>query len=372
MGLRRQNIAKILVQYSTCIKPGDKVVIDGPISGLPLIESLFITSLRAGGKTRMVLRHPSEMLLLCRYGNEDQIRHVRPTDLDDLHSTDVYLTVWAEENTREMSQVDPKLQQMRMQARKPFRDLFMELTGSHKLRWCGVEFPTQGTAQEAEMSLLEFEDFVYGACHAESPDPVALWKEVRRRQTALVEYLSDKREIHVIGPDTDITFSVAGRKFINCCGERNMPDGEVFTSPVEDSVNGQVHFTYPACYQGRVVENVTLVFRNGRVVEEHAEKNIDYLREMLNCDEGARVLGEFSFGLNREIQRFSKNILFDEKIGGTTHFAVGAGFPEAGGTNKSALHWDMVCDLRQQGEVQVDGVTVFRDGRFVIDGLREL
>src|SRR3990172_9267110 len=153
MGQRRQNVAKTLIQYSTKIKPGDQVVIDGPLSGLPLIESLFIESLRAGGKARMVLRHPSEVLMLCRYGNEDQIRHIRETDLDDLHSTDVYLTVWAEDNTREMSQIDPKLQQMRMQARKPFRDLLMELTGSHKIRWCGVEYPTQATAQEAEMSL---------------------------------------------------------------------------------------------------------------------------------------------------------------------------------------------------------------------------
>lgn len=372
MGQRRQNVAKILVHYSTKVQPGDRVVIDGPLCGLPLIESLFIESLRAGGKTRMVLRHPSEALMLCRYGNEDQIRHVRETDLEDLHQTDVYMTVWAEENTREMSQIDPKLQQMRMQARKPFRDLFMELTGSRKIRWCGVEYPTQATAQEAEMSLMEFEDFVYNACHANEADPVSVWKGVQARQTALVDYLAGKSEIHVTGPETDITFSVAGRPFINCCGLRNMPDGEVFTSPVEDSVNGQVHFSWPACYQGRSVEDVTLVFRNGRVVEEHASKNVEYLREMLDCDEGARVLGEFSFGLNREIQRFSRNILFDEKIGGTTHFAMGAAFPEAGGNNKSALHWDMICDLRNGGEVKVDGVTVLKDGRFTVKELSNL
>lgn len=372
MDPRTQKVAQVLVNYSTGVRPGDKVVVDGPVTGLPLLEALYVETLKAGGFPIISLRHPHEALLLCKFGNEHQIRYVRESEMDDLRNADVWLTAWAEQNTKQMSEVDTTLQQMRLNARRPFRDLFHERMGTKALRWCGTEFPTQATAQDAEMSLMEYEDFVYGACRVDTDDPVAEWRAVRERQQKLVDFLKDKNRVRVIAPDTDITLEFGGRTFINACGDCNMPDGEVFTSPVEGTANGQIRYTFPACYQGREVEDVTLVFKDGRVVEEHAAKNLDYLTKMLDSDEGARVLGEFAFGLNRGVQRFSKNILFDEKIGGTVHLAVGSAFTETGGTNKSALHWDMICDLRQGGEIQIDGQTVMKDGTYILDELKDL
>ena len=189
---------------------------------------------------------------------------------------------------------------------------------------------------------------------------------MRERQQVLVDWLQDKREIHINGPDTDLTVGVGGRTWINCFGDFNMPDGEVYTGPVETEIDGTVRFSYPAIYEGREVEDVRLWFENGAVVKESAAKNQAFLTHMLDTDEGSRRVGEFALGTNYRIQRYVKNMLFDEKIGGTFHMAMGAGYPESGSTNRSAIHWDMVCDLRQGGEITVDGQLFAKDGRFLL------
>lgn len=372
MDQRTEKLASILVNYSTAVKPGERVLVEGPATGLPLLEALYVETLKAGGLPTLRVTHPSQGLLLCRHGNNEQISYFPDWNLDILKQTDVRLAIWAEHNTREMSKVDPKLQQTMMTSRKKYRELFFELAGSGKLRWCGTEFPTDATAQDAEMSLLEYEEFVYRACRVYEDDPVSAWKRVRERQQRLVDYLSDKSEVRVVAPGTDLTVGIQGRTWINASGDSNMPDGEVFTAPLEDHVNGTIQYSFPACYQGREVENVRLVFKDGRVVEEDATKGLDYLRAMLDMDEGARTAGEFAIGLNREIQDFSRNILFDEKIGGTCHVAVGAAYKDCGGSNESTLHWDMVCDLRQGGELYADGELFLKDGKFVVEGLRDL
>jgi aminopeptidase len=226
-----------------------------------------------------------------------------------------------------------------------------------------VLFPTDAAAQDAEMSLEEFEEFVYAACMLNDPDPVAAWRRVRERQQVLVDWLRDKQEVRVIGPDTDLRVGVAGRTWINCFGDSNMPDGEVFTGPVETEVNGMVRFSFPAIYEGREVEDVRLWFENGVAVRWSAAKNEAFLTEMLHADEGARRVGEFAFGTNYGIQRFVKNLLFDEKIGGTMHMAMGTGYPESGSRNRSAIHWDMICDLREESEITVDGELFARNGK---------
>jgi aminopeptidase len=216
------------------------------------------------------------------------------------------------------------------------------------------------------MSLREFEDFVYEACLVHEPDPIKAWRKISKEQQRIVNWLNKARKIHVVGPDTDLKLEVTGRKWVNCDGHENFPDGEIFTGPIEDSLNGHIRYTYPACVYGREVEDVRLKFEDGKVVKATAAKNEGFLLKMLKTDKGARYVGEFSFGTNYGIQRFTKNILFDEKIGGTIHLALGKGYPESGSKNKSAIHWDMVCDLRQGGEVRVDGALFLKDGKILI------
>ena len=186
------------------------------------------------------------------------------------------------------------------------------------------------------------------------------------RQQQLVDWLKGKDRVHVRGPHIDLTLSIAGRTFINSDGKRNMPSGEIFTGPVEDSVNGWVRFTYPAIRGGREVEGVEFEFVDGKVVRASADKNEEYLISQLDSDEGARYLGEFAVGTNYQIQRFTKSILFDEKIGGTVHMAVGAGYPETGSRNRSSVHWDFICDMREDSEILVDGELFYRNGEFQV------
>ena len=216
------------------------------------------------------------------------------------------------------------------------------------------------------MSLEEYEDFVYGACFCEADDPAGEWRKLSAMQQSKVDYLADKRQIALRGPHIDLELSIAGRTFINSDGRRNMPSGEIFTGPVEESVSGWVRFSYPAIVGGRAVSGIELKFVDGRVVEASAEMNEDLLQAQLDTDEGARYLGEFAIGTNFGIDRFTGSILYDEKIGGTVHMAVGMGYPETGSLNKSAVHWDMICDMRADSEILVDGELFYRNGAFTV------
>jgi len=217
------------------------------------------------------------------------------------------------------------------------------------------------------MSLKEYEDFVFGAVHANEDNPVAFWKTVESKQQSAVNYMKGKNQVILRGPNVDLTLSVKGRTFMNSFGTFNMPDGEIFTGPVEDSANGWVKFTYPANYGGTSVEGAELTISNGRVVTAKAAKNEEFLVRTLDVDAGSRYIGEFAIGTNFDIQRFTGNILFDEKIGGSFHMAFGAGYPETGSINKSAIHWDMICDLRTDSEILVDGELFYKNGQFVFE-----
>jgi aminopeptidase len=265
------------------------------------------------------------------------------------------------------------------QARRPYLKTFMERSATKSLRWVGTQFPTNAAAQDAEMSLSQYEDFVYRAGLLHLPDPVAAWREVHERQERVREYLQRRRTLRFRAPagpgddGTDLTVNVDPAKsvWLNCAGHENFPDGEVFTGP--QGVDGHVNYTFPAVYNGREVEGVRLEFKAGRVVGASARKNEEFLFRMLDQDAGARNLGEIAIGTNYGITGFSKNTLFDEKIGGTFHAAVGAGYPETGNANESGLHWDMVCELRPSGPrpggtIEADGEVFHRDGRFVTAG----
>jgi aminopeptidase len=278
---------------------------------------------------------------------------------------DCYFGIWAEENTRHLSGVDTKRLSIHKAARRPTFDIFMKRAARGELKWCGTQFPTEASAQDAEMSLSEYEDFVFRAGLLDHPDPVASWKKVSERQQRLVDFLNGKRDYHVVAANgTDVRMSVAERTWINCCGHENFPDGEVFTGPVLDSADGVINFSFPAVHTGRECDGVKLKFKNGKVVDASAEKGQDFLYSMLDADAGSRFLGECAIGTNYGITRYTRNTLFDEKIGGTVHFALGAGYPETGNTNESGLHWDMVVDLRQGGFVEIDGTKVNVDGKF--------
>jgi aminopeptidase len=365
MDPRVERLAALMVDYCNAVKPGEEVHIGGPVAAMPLLSALYSKCIEAGANPVCEMDAHWMQETLLKKGRKSQMEHVPAWKIKQVESIHCLFRILGESNTRTLSGVDPARQQMRIKGLKPVREILHRRMEDRSLRWCLTLFPTEAYAQDAEMSLSEFEAFVYGACKVDHKDPIAAWKRVRREQEKMVEYLTGSKKIRIAAKETDLTFSVKERSWVNCCGTENMPDGEVFTGPVEDSAEGKILFSFPACHNGREVENVHLTFEAGKVVEAHASKNQDYLYKMLDLDRGARFLGEFSFATNRSIQRFTRNILFDEKIGGTVHFALGSSYGESGGKNKSALHWDMICDLRQGGKAFLDGKLFAKDGHFL-------
>ncbi|MEL7562344.1 aminopeptidase [Dehalogenimonas sp. 4OHTPN] len=363
---RIQKLAELLVKYSTKIKDGDKVVINAPAAALPLTRAIYLEVLKAGGLPFILQRGDFEDLLY-RHGSDEQLQYVHQPQRYVAEEYDARFAILADDNTKKLSTIAPEKIVLFDRARSGLMKTMMKRSAAGELNWVVAPFPTAAMAQDAEMSLEEYEDFVYGACMPDLSDPIGYWKKQSDRLQKVVDWLKGRRSVHITGPETDLKLSIKGRKFIKCDGENNMPDGEVFTGPVEDSANGHVYFSYPAIESGREVTGVRLWFENGKVVKATAEKNEGFLLKTLDTDEGSRRLGEFAIGTNEGITKFTGEILFDEKIGGSFHLALGAGYPETGSVNESAIHWDMVCDLRQGGQITVDGDLLYKDGRFVID-----
>jgi len=363
---RVERLASVLVHYSTSIQPGDLVRIGGMPEAEPLLLAIYEEAVKAGGHPHLFVSLPGVEEAFYRLASEEQLDFVSPLLRLVFERFDSNISVLSDRNTRELSGIDPSRQRRHSRAMAPVMKTFMERGASGELKWCATQYPTAAYAQEADMSLHDYEDFVYAACFCDRQDPVACWQEVHDRQQRLVDWLAGKREVHISSPNADLTLSIEGRVFINSDGRNNMPSGEIFTGPVEDSAEGWVRFTYPAIAGGREVEGAELRFAGGRVVEASAKKNQEYLLQMLDTDPGARYLGEFAIGTNNGIRRFTKNILFDEKIGGSFHLAVGAGYPETGSENESAIHWDMICDMRDGGEIYIDGELFYRAGKFMI------
>jgi aminopeptidase len=363
---RAEALARILVRYSTRVEKGDVCVIQSPASAEPLVQAAYEEVLRAGGLPVVQLAPDGAPAAFYELASDEQLDWVPPPAEWAAENADVRIAIMADVNPRELSRADPKKQARAQKARKPLMETSMRRAAEGEYRWALTLFPTHAYASEAGMSLADYEDFYYSACLATDHDPVTAWE----RQSDLVERLADwiqgKEEVRVQAPGTDVTLNVAGRTWIPCVGEHNMPDGEFFTGPVEDSAEGEVAFSFPASYGGREVSGVRFRLEGGKVVDASAERGEEFLLEMLDTDEGARRLGELGIGTNYGIATGTKEILLDEKIGGTVHMAVGMSYPETGGSNDSAVHWDMVCDLRQGGSITVDGVELQRDGRFKI------
>jgi aminopeptidase len=364
---RVERLAELITHYSLAIREGQVTRIDGEESAMPLVVALYRSALRRGGLPYVHLEPAGLDGILLAEGSEEQLAHISPGEQQEADQVDAWATIWSSSNTRALSRADPARRRTHLAAHYRLVNRRWERIARGDLALCGTLFPTQAHAQDAEMSLTEYEDFVYGACHVDGDDAVAHWMAVSAELSARARELNGVRELRIAGPDTDLRVVVEGRPWIASDGKHNMPDGEVFTSPVETGTEGEIYFAFPSIFQGQEVENVRLRFEGGRVVHADATKGEDYLRALLATDEGASVLGEVAFGLNYEIDRFTRDILFDEKIGGTMHVALGGGFDDAGTQNKSDLHWDLICDLREEGSVYADGELIWRAGRFLAD-----
>ena len=369
---RVTNFAKVLVERCTSVQPGDRILIESTTAAEPLVRELYVQILEKGGHPHALLQlpdmfFPSHEDLLLMHGNDSQVDFVPTFQKLAYDQFEGRIRVHSATNTRSQTSIDSSRLQRRGKSTGVITETQMRRGAEGAFKWVTTLYPTDAYAQDAEMNFEQYADFVFRAVHANEDDPVAYWKQVEKDQQAAVNFMESKNQVILRGPNVDLTLSVKGRKFLNSCGTHNMPDGEIFTGPVEDSVNGWVKFTYPAIYGGVAVEGAELTFSDGKVTQAHADKNQDYLLKMLESDAGARYLGEFAIGTNFEIDKFTGQILFDEKIGGSFHMALGAGYPETGAKNKSVIHWDMICDMRKDSEILVDGELFYKNGEFVFD-----
>jgi aminopeptidase len=358
-------MAQTIAQYSVNLKPGERFLILTSVPGLPLAREVYREAMALGALPAVRTMHPELDELLYRHGSDEQLRFVPEYEKQELESLNARLVIRGDENVMTLAGVEPARLTIGRQARRPLLERMMARKAAGELKNCLTQYPTNGSAQEAGMSLADYEEFVFRACFADRPDPIAAWRELSKEQQKYVDFLNNVKTLRVEGPGTDLSLSVEGRKWVNSDGKANFPSGEVFTGPVEDSVNGRIRFDVPTLFSGKVVEGIELEFKAGRAVGASATRGDDMLQSALDTDERSRYLGEFAFGLNYGIARATRNILFDEKIGGTIHLAVGAGYPETGSRNRSAIHWDMIKDMKQ-GRVAADGKLVYEGGKFTV------
>ncbi len=357
---RLKKLARVLVDYSIEAGEGEQVLVASGAAGEPLIKEVYARLLDVGAIPIPQIALPGMQEVFFEHAKDLHYEKTPPVIRSIYEGADAVISIMAPHNTRALAGVDPRRQRALGKRDKAIQDMVLK-----KDRWALTLFPTQALAQESEMGLEEYEEFAFEAMALNEDDPVRYWREKAEEQGRLIERLEGAREVRIVGPGTDLTLSIEGRKFINGDGRHNMPCGEVFTGPVEDSANGEIYFGVPVAVAGREVSGARLRFEEGRVVEASAEKGEEYLNSMLDADKGARYLGELGIGTNFGIRRATKNILFDEKLGGTVHLAIGRSYEKTGGKNDSSVHWDLICDLRGGGELYADGELIEKDGRFL-------
>jgi len=358
-----EKLAVLATEYSLPVSKGKKIGIVGHAIATPLIQELYKQVLLRGGHPIPKVEAEGLAETLFTYGDRGQITYVSPFDRFFMENVDGIISISADTNVKKLSGVSPEKIKDRMASQREIIDLYMRLVKPGGLAI--IPYPTHALAQEAEMSLMGYEDFVSKACFLDKEDPVAEWKNLSKEQERVVDFLNEVGELRFVGEDTDLRLDVGGRRWINSDGHVNMPSGEVFTGPVENSADGRIRFTYPGIVMGREIEDITLTFEKGVVVSASAEKGEDLLNELLKTDEGVKRVGEIAIGTNRGIDRFTKNMLFDEKMGFCIHLALGRGFPETGGKNESSIHWDLLKDM-SSGEIYGDGELIYKNGEFTI------
>lgn len=362
---RVTKLAQVLVRYSLALKEGDLFHLRTHPIAQELSLAVMEEAVKAGANVFIQNSLPGADEIFFKYASDAQLDFINPARRLLVEKADAVLSIWAEDNTRALSGIKPERMSRSAKAKAELDKLFMARAARKELRWCLTVFPNNAMAQEGDMSLADYTEFVYQACMLNEPDPVAFWKSEGEKQQKLVNWLQGRNEVVLKGSSIDLRLSIKDRVFIPCDGKFNFPDGEIFTGPVEDSVEGWVRFRYPAIEYGQEVTDIELWFEKGRVVKETASKNGELLTSLLNTDAGSRILGEFGIGTNYGIPKFTKNMLFDEKLGGTIHLAVGGGYPESGSKNESGIHWDMLCDMND-AEITVDGDLFYKDGKPVI------
>jgi aminopeptidase len=352
--------ADLLVDYCLDVKRGETIAIGSTLEAASLVAAAGKAVILRGAHPLVRLEIAGLTEFFLQHADDAQLAHLPASSMAEVQEADGRIRIAAEEDTTATSRVDPHRQAAFERSRDPIRRI------ARQKRWVITQYPTVAYAEAAGMPLADYEAFVVGALFLDRPDPIEAWKELGRRQAGLVEFMSGVRSIRIEGEGTDLSLSVAGRTWINSDGRRNMPSGEIFTGPMEDSASGRLHCGFPVCRDGRRLVGIELELRNGEVVAARAAEGEDYLQAMLDLDPGARRLGELGLGLNPGIDRFTGSILFDEKIGGTVHLALGQSYPETGGVNTSALHWDLIVDTRTRGRILADDQVVMEDGRWLV------
>lgn len=362
---RVSRLAKVLVHYSVAVKPGQQLqIVTSPIAS-DLTLAVYEEAVKAGANIYLDQGLDEASELFFKYASDAQLDYVSPVRKLIYETFDAQIVIEATPNRRILSAIDPSRMARRSKANSPIMKTYLDRASRGELHWCLTLYPNNANAQDADMSLRDYTEFVFAAGMLNEDDPVAFWQGLGKRQTRLVDWLKGKNTVSLKGSNVDLTMSIKDRLFISCDGKENFPDGEIFTGPVEDSASGWIRFKYPAIFMGQEVTDIELWFDKGRVVKETASKNQELLTSSLDTDAGSRFLGELGIGTNYGITRFTKEMLFDEKIGGTFHLAVGAGYPETGSLNDSGIHWDMLCDM-SESEVTVDGELFYKDGKTVI------
>lgn len=358
--------ARLLTHYCLDVQPGDRVFISTTLLAEPLLRELYAACYAAGAalvECDLAFRGRDSLYFSNAH---DLALKTPPAQLARvMDEFECYLAIRAPFNLRENSGATPEQASIRTETLAPLNKRYFERTATRAMKRNLCQYPTDAAAQEAGMSLAEYEQFVFHACKLFEPDPIAGWLRLRADQQQVTDYLNGCSDMRYVSENTDISFSTKDRIWINSDGQTNMPSGEIYTSPVEDSVNGVIHFSYPCLYQGVSVEDVTLWVKDG-LIEKWSAKQGQAFLDYIFAQPGARRFGEAAIGTNYDIRQMTKNILFDEKIGGTIHMAIGQSYLQTGGKNESAIHWDMITDMTQCGEIWADGVKIYEKGRFTI------
>ena len=359
--------ADVLVNYSTNVKENDLVIIyaRGYVAQ-PLVKEIYKLCLLNGANPIVRTSMDEIAETFIKYANDKQLEYIDEMSKIEVDKADVMIFIGAPNNVKSMAHADSSKLAKRSKATHPVLSRRLERSAAGDMRWVIADYPTNALAQEANMSLEEYSEFLLQSCYLDLDNPVSKWQEIDKEQKRIADILNKTTKIRYVGNKTDITFSTKGRIWVPCSGNMNFPDGEIFTSPVEDSANGTIYFDFPQNYHGSTAREVYLTLENGKVVEAHAEIGNEFLQDMLNMDEGSRFVGEIAIGTNDRIQDVTGNILFDEKIGGSIHMALGASYPEAGGKNKSGLHWDMIKNMKTGGKIYADDKLIYENGKFII------
>ncbi|MFX1549323.1 MAG: aminopeptidase [Promethearchaeota archaeon] len=363
-----EKLAKLAVNYSIEVKKGDRVFVLGPTLVEELFRALYIEIIKAGGHALLLPFIEGQNELFFKYASEDQLTYVDNVRKQIHKDFDCMVVISAKYNTKDLSLVDPQVLSKRVGSpeNKELWDLWYDRAAKKEARWVIIPFPCNAFAQDANMDLFSYSNFIEEALFLDKENPIQEWQKIEKDQEKYVNYLNEVENIQILGEDTDLTMSTQGRIWENDCGHENLPDGEVATSPVETSVNGHIRFTYPAIHLGNEVENIYLEFKDGRVLNSTADKGEKFLQEILKIENADR-LGEFAIGTNYGITEFTKNILFDEKMGGTIHLALGDGFKELGSKNESAIHWDILKDMKKSGsKIIADEKVIYEEGKWKI------